>query len=77
MTLAATPARSSKIPVLPLSREIGRMEQLKKSLVVYRSVIGQPNQQELLAFVAERLGGDEIQDSVDRTTIDPSPPKMS
>jgi len=61
------------VPVLPLSREIGRMEQLKKSLVVYRSVIGQSRQQELLEFLASRLGKDEMQEFVRDATIDLSP----
>jgi hypothetical protein len=62
-----------KVPVLPLSREIGRMKQLKKSLVAYRSVIGQPRQQELLDFLSARLNEDEIQEFVESVTIDLSP----
>jgi hypothetical protein len=64
-----------KIPVLPLSREIGRMEQLKRSLVAYRSVIGQPRQQELLEFLSAHLSEDEIEEFVERVAIDLSPPK--
>jgi hypothetical protein len=64
-----------KVPVLPLSREIGRMEQLKRSLVAYRSVIGQPRQQELLEFLLAHLSEDEIEEFVERMAIDLSPPK--
>ena len=64
-----------KVPVLPLSREIGRMEQLRRSLVAYRSVIGQPRQQELLRFLAAHLDEDEIQEFVESATIDLSPPQ--
>jgi hypothetical protein len=64
-----------KIPVLPLSREIGRMERLKRSLVAYRSVIGQPRQQELLEFLAARLDDDDIHELVRDATIDLSPPQ--
>jgi hypothetical protein len=64
-----------EIPVFPLSREISRMEQLKMSLVAYRSVIGQPRQQELLAFLAARLGQDQIRELVSNSLIDLSPPK--
>ena len=64
-----------KIPVLPLSREIGRMEQLKRSLVAYRSVIGQPRQQELLEFLSTHLSEGEIEEFVERVAIDLSPPK--
>jgi len=63
-----------KVPVLPLSREIGRLEQLKRALVVYRSVIGQPRQQELLEFLAARLEEDEIENLVKSATVDLSPP---
>jgi hypothetical protein len=64
-----------RIPVLPLSREIPHMERLKKSLVAYRSVIGQPRQQELVAFLATRLDENEIREFVQGTLIDLSPPK--
>lgn len=65
-----------KVLVLPLSREIGRIEQLRKSLVAYRSVIGQPKQLELLEFLSSRLGDEEnvIQNFVESISIDLSPP---
>jgi hypothetical protein len=63
-----------QVPVLPLSREIGRIEQLKRSLVAYRSVIGQPRQQELLEFLSARLGEQELQELADSVAIDLSPP---
>jgi hypothetical protein len=63
-----------KVPVLPLSREIARMQQLRRSLVAYRSVIGQPRQQELLEFLSAHLDGDELQQFVHEVTIDLSPP---
>lgn len=61
------------VPVLPLSREIGHLEALKRSLVAYRSVIGQPRQQELLEFLSKHLDEGEIQSFVDRAAIDLSP----
>jgi hypothetical protein len=64
-----------RIPVLPFSREIGRMESLKRSLVAYRSVIGQPRQQELLEFLEAHIGKDEIQEFAKNAAIDLSPPK--
>ena len=62
-----------KVPVLPLSREIGQLAELKRSLVAYRSVIGQSQQQELLEFLSKHLDEGEIQDFVDDVTIDLSP----
>ena len=41
----------------------------------YRSVIGQPRQQELLRFLAAHLDEDKIQEFVESATIDLSPPQ--
>jgi len=62
------------IPMLPLSSEVGRLKRLKKALVVYRSVIGQPRQEELLQFLEEHLSPKEIEDFVSEAVIDLSPP---
>jgi hypothetical protein len=65
------------VPVLPMSREIGRMAQLRRSLVAYRSVIGQPRQQELLEFLLAHPSGDEgeLPGDMSGVAIDLSPPK--
>lgn len=63
-----------QIPVLPLSREIGRIEQLKRSLVAYRSVIGQPRQQELLEFLAAHVDEGELEEFVREAMVNLSPP---
>lgn len=65
-----------RVPVLPLSREIDYVERLKKSLVAYRSVIGQPRQQELLEFLAARLSAEEVEQFVSTAIIDLSPPQQ-
>jgi hypothetical protein len=64
------------VPLLPLSREVGRLKRLKKSLVVYRSVIGQPRQEELLQFLDEQehLAPDEKKNILAEAVIDLSPP---
>lgn len=64
------------IPVLPLSREIARMAWLKRSLVAYRSVIGQPRQDELLEYLASRLGISDIETMATELAIDLSPPDV-
>jgi hypothetical protein len=64
-----------RVPVLPLSREIPHMERLKESLMVYRSVFGQPRQQDLVEFLASRLSREEIEEFVQDALIDLSPPK--
>ena len=38
------------VPMLPLAQEIEFVERLKQSLLLYRSVMGQPRQQEFLEF---------------------------
>ena len=62
------------VPMLPLSSEIGRLKRLKKSLVIYRSVIGQPRQEELLQFLEELLSPEAIKDILAEAVIDLSPP---
>jgi hypothetical protein len=42
------------VPALPLSREIERLSQLKRSLATYRMVFGQPRQEDLATFIAAR-----------------------
>jgi acyl-[acyl carrier protein]--UDP-N-acetylglucosamine O-acyltransferase len=42
------------IPMLPLSRDQQRYEDLMSALALYRLVFGQPRQDELLHLVAER-----------------------
>jgi len=60
-------------PLLPLSREVGQLAWLKKTLVAYRSVIGQPRLQELVEFMLARLTEEELA-SLDRhCSIDLSP----
>jgi hypothetical protein len=40
-----------RVPILPFSREIQRLEWLKRSLTVYRLASGQPRQDELLGYI--------------------------
>lgn len=62
-----------RMPVYPLSRDIERLERLKKSLVSYRLVFGQPRQEDLLEYV-QTLMGDKIDtETLSRYLIDLSP----
>jgi len=63
-----------QIPLLPLSREVGQLAWLKKTLVAYRSVIGQPRQEELTEFLLSRLAPDELAAFAEACSIDLSPP---
>ncbi len=64
-----------EIPVLPLSREIGRIAPLKRALALYRAVMGQPRQQELVEFLARTLDEGDLQPLMHELVVDLSPPK--
>jgi len=61
------------VPVLPLSRDRSRLETLKRSLVVYRLAFGQPRQEELVAYLQEHLGPEEIDQLKSELRIDLAP----
>ena len=55
------PARIERlVPLIPLSREVERLERLKRSLAVYRMVFGQPRQEDLIAFLGNQLDPEEL-----------------
>jgi Helicase conserved C-terminal domain len=60
------------VPALPLSRDEERLHRLLRSLALYRSVLGQPRQEELVELLSERglPGGLTFED----LRIDLSPP---
>ena len=45
-----------RVPSLPFSREVRRLEWLKRSLTVYRLAFGQPRQEDLLEYLQSLLG---------------------
>ena len=65
-----------QIPLLPLSREVGQLAWLKKTLVAYRSVIGQPRQEELVEFMLGRMTEEELAAFAESCSIDLSPPTL-
>lgn len=44
------------VPMLPFSREVRRLEWLKRSLTVYRLAFGQPRQEDLLDYLQGLVG---------------------
>ena len=56
MVLTVGAGHERHVPTLPLSREVPHLEALKRSLAVYRMVFGQPRQDDLMAYLLERLG---------------------
>ena len=61
-------------PVLPLSRDAGRADALRRSLAVYRMVFGQPRQDDLLEFILSEVPDTSRDDLAAALTIDLSPP---
>jgi hypothetical protein len=62
-----------RLPMLPLSRETTRMEDLKQSLALYRLTFGQPRQEELLEFLT-RNSSQSTEPEVATRYIDLRPP---
>ncbi|MBK9547103.1 MAG: hypothetical protein IPO51_14905 [Dehalococcoidia bacterium] len=61
------------VPLLPLSREVERLERLKRSLAAYRMVIGQPRQEDLVAYLQRSVGEEEMEELVQKLRVDLSP----
>lgn len=61
------------VPMLPLSREVERLERLKRSLALYRVAFGQPRQAELVALID---GGQASLEEVDSWVIRLEPPSL-
>ena len=61
------------VPMLPLSREVGQLKRLRRSLAAYRLVIGQPRQEDLVAYLRDRVTPEELAGLVERLRIDLSP----
>ena len=64
-----------RIPMLHLSREMSKLEDLKKSLALYRLVFGQPRQEELLQLLRQKLKAGAGVEEILRNRIDLSPPE--
>ena len=45
-----------RVPMLPFSREVRRLEWLKRSLTLYRLAFGQPRQEDLLKYLHSLVG---------------------
>ena len=61
------------VPLLPLSREESRLTDLIRSLAVYRLVVGQPRQEELVELLRRRFSEDEVKHLVGVLSVDLSP----
>jgi hypothetical protein len=62
------------VPNLPLSREVGRLAALRRSVAAYRLVIGQPRQDDLLQLLSSRYSEEEFGQLQAELCIDLTPP---
>ncbi|WP_437878427.1 helicase-related protein [Sorangium sp. So ce513] len=61
------------VPVLPLSHDRERIQRLRSSLAVYRMVFGQPRQEDLVAYLLDRVPRSELDRLMAELRIDLSP----
>lgn len=61
------------VPLLPLSREAGKLRDLKRTLGAYRVVFGQPRQEDLIAFLSKHVSPEDLEPLLDGLRIDLSP----
>jgi len=62
------------IPMMPMSREVGRIKEILKVLSLYRLAFGQPRQEELLSNLLERKMSDkEIKGMTNKLVINLAP----
>jgi hypothetical protein len=62
-----------RVPALPLSREILRMADLRRTLAVYRMVFGQPRQEDLIEYLTTRFSGPELEKICSELRVDLTP----
>jgi hypothetical protein len=66
-----------RLPMLPLSRETTRVDDLKQSLALYRLTFGQPRQEELLEFLKRHFSREKDITAALALHIDLRPPTAS
>ena len=62
-----------RVPVLPLSRDVERLEALRRTLAIYRMVFGQPRQDDFLEFILREVPPDQQENLAATLTIDLRP----
>jgi hypothetical protein len=65
------------VPTLALSREWDRLPAVRRSLAIYRMVFGQPRQDDLVAYLLERIPRARLDQELHRLRIDLAPGAMS
>ena len=62
------------LAALPLSRDLIRMQDLRRTLTVYRMVFGQPRQEDLIEYLLSHVPPAEVTSFVAQLRVDLSPP---
>jgi len=62
------------VPMLPFSREVERLQGLRRSLVIYRMVFGQSRQEDLISYLLTHIPESEQAAIVAELQIDLTPP---
>ncbi len=60
--------------MLPLSREVERAEELRRSLAIYRMVFGQPRQEDLVSYLLSRVPEENVEALGEQLRINLTPP---
>jgi hypothetical protein len=64
------------VPAYPLSRDFDRLAELRRTLVLYRMVFGQPRQEELVEYLLQHIPSERRQAVFEDLRIDLSPPTV-
>jgi hypothetical protein len=62
-----------QVPLVPLTREVELLRRLRASLAAYRLVFGQPRQEDMVAYLGDRMPPDELAALAERLRIDLTP----
>lgn len=62
------------VPALPLSRDIEKLQALKKSLVIYRMVFGQTRQEDMIEYLLSKIADVDVSDVSSKLQINLGPP---
>ena len=65
------------VPALPLSRDARQLADLKRSMAAYRLVFGQPRQEDLVAYLANRFDDAQLEQLMTELRLDVTPPPLA
>ncbi len=65
------------VPNIPLSRDVQHLENLRRSLAVYRMVFGQPRQDDLMAYLLDRVEPSVLEEKKGALRVNLAPPRSA